>query len=293
MLPKGDAVPAYCQTVVKNTLKGTSTCPKPSATSAPKAAIIPSSIQESAEVNQPANVNRSAALRNISFLVPEEQVRSKPPTQTSSDPNSAQSTTADASTQQPPTPKTAAPSGPPCDVATLKDQKQTPCKASQTIQDEGLYHWDISIAVPTPGYRDTTVSGTNMITAKSVTRTDAFAMLDIAPWGEDFRSPPMFGIPHLMTGLPISGKVFDKPFIGGLGEEVGLSKILPFSARIFAGVVYPKEFRMVSGSTSLIPHRVWKVQYGVEFSISSVASQLKAGSGTSKSQKGDSTKSSN
>jgi hypothetical protein len=171
-----------------------------------------------------------------------------------------------------------------CDVTTsTKEKTQSTCTATQTIQDEGLYHWDISIAVPIPGYKDVSFSSagnTNTLTAQSITRTDAYAMLDIAPWGEDFRNSPIFGIPHFMTGLPLSAKTFDKPFVAGLGENVGLSKILPFSARVFVGLVYDKEQVPVkAGSTTLVGHRVWKCAYGIEFSISSVISKLKGNGG--------------
>src|SRR5215469_4859281 len=166
-----------------------------------------------------------------------------------------------------------------CDPSTVKDPEtgtmlQKPCTLTQTIQDEGLHHWDVSIAIPTPGYKETVFDSTNALMPKSVTRTNAYAMLDIAPWGKDFVNPPLFGIPHLMTGLPIAGKVFNSPFVGGLGEEVGLSKVFPFSARVFGGVVYNKEFR----GAAQIPHRVWKVQYGIELSMTSAISKLK-GSG--------------
>jgi hypothetical protein len=164
-----------------------------------------------------------------------------------------------------------------CDSSTTtdpatKEKTQKPCTLTQKITDEGLYHWDVSIAVPITGYKETVFDSNNALTPKSVTRTNAYAMLDIAPWGEDFVKPQLFGIPHLMTGLPLSGKVFNKPFVGGLGEEVGLTKLLPFSARIFGGVVYNKEFRGANQN----PHRVWKVQYGIELSMSSAISKLKS-----------------
>ncbi len=163
-----------------------------------------------------------------------------------------------------------------CDSSTTTDPAtkktaQKPCTLTQSIIDEGLYHWDVSIAVPTPGYKESVFDSNNALMPKSVTQTNAYAMLDIAPWGEDFVKPQLFGIPHLMTGLPISGQVFDKPFVGGLGEEVGLTKLLPLSARIFAGVVYIKEFRGAAQD----PHRVWKVQYGIELSMRSAISKLK------------------
>lgn len=166
-----------------------------------------------------------------------------------------------------------------CDSSTTTDAvtkktTQKPCTLTQTITDEGLYHWDVSVAVPITGYKETVFDTNNALTPKSVTRTNAYAMIDIAPWGEDFVKPALFGIPHLMTGLPLSGKVFNKPFVGGLGEEVGLSKVFPFSARIFAGVVYNKEFRGASQQ----PHRVWKIQYGIEMSMSSAISKLKGSS---------------
>jgi hypothetical protein len=286
--------PAYCVTVTKSITSSGDSTACPDLRSNPADAAAPSTPSPTSKQSAPTS-SRSMVIVNLMqnaqpqprFLLASYHPRfffaensndpANAPARLASDPSQTGNTpTTPSGGNQKQT--TAAPAN--CDSSTSNDPAtnktvQKPCTLTQTITDEGLYHWDVSIAVPTPGYKEAMFDSTNSVVPKSVTQTNAYAMLDIAPWGEDFVKPQLFGIPHLMTGLPISGKVFDKPFVGGLGEEVGLTKIFPFSARVFAGVVYNKEFR----GAAQTPHRVWKVQYGIEFSVTSAISKLKGSSG--------------
>jgi hypothetical protein len=82
-------------------------------------------------------------------------------------------------------------------------------------------------------------------------------------------------MPHFMLGLPISGKVFNKPIIAA-GDGLNLKKIryldgIPLQIQFFAGVAYNKEFRQIPGTTgaaNVLPHRVWSGVYGVEIPVS-------------------------
>lgn len=296
---------AYCSPVNKNLVPSTGNRPKGCADSSVSAKdVLPQSIAPPSAVPTVSGNSDPSKSPAAAWLITSQApqlVLLDYKLNLTSEPQEEESASAPASRKDktkpvsPKNPKTAKPSGsqnktaskattaPPgnCDSSTTTDPAtksttQKPCILTQTIIDEGLYHWDVSIAVPTPGYKESVFDSNNALMPKSVTRTNAYAMLDIAPWGEDFVKPQLFGIPHLMTGLPLAGKVFDKPFVGGFGEEVGLTKLLPFSARLFGGVVYNKEFRGAEQQ----PHRVWKVQYGIELSMSSAISKLKGKTAT-------------
>jgi hypothetical protein len=124
------------------------------------------------------------------------------------------------------------------------------------------------------------------VTPKTVSKGSAYGFLDIMPWKEDIISPPSLGIPHIMVGLPLSGKVLNSPFFGA-GEAfnlaklpkagTALSKVIPFSIRVYGGVALNKQFGPVT-SPSVSPPSHWsrEPQYGIEFSVREIASKLTA-----------------
>jgi hypothetical protein len=176
-----------------------------------------------------------------------------------------------------------------------KTNQQVECSFSKTFDDEGLYHWDVSVGVPVNSIKELQYSSTDgQVTGKTVSRLNAYGFFDIYPVPTDLKSPPGFGWPHIMVGLPFSGKVFNKPFFGAGGVinprqlpkiGPGISKIVPLQLNFYGGLVYNKEFRpgtlSVGSSASpgavsndLQPHRVWKGQFGIEFSIRDVKDKL-------------------
>lgn len=191
-------------------------------------------------------------------------------------------------------------SAPPCSVAvdSTDKTKQADCNVTGAkVQNEGLAHWDISVIVPASGYSDltfqksTTTGGTSSITAKTVTRTNAYAVFDLfLLHPEDLVRPPNVGLPHLVVGLPFAGQVFDKPYFAfgetfNLPNTLGKLKIfdwipgvssqvssdLPISIRPTFGWVYNKVFPNPGTSAS---YRSLKPQFGVEISISSLVKTL-------------------
>jgi hypothetical protein len=193
---------------------------------------------------------------------------------------------------------------PPADPPPAKDQTTTPgcstvgntgaCSESFAVQNEGLYWWDVSIGIPFKGIKQLQFSSTasGQVTPRTISKGSAYGFLVLAPWKEDVVSPPSLGIPHVLIGLPLSGKVFDSPFVG-LGETFNISKlpsigpkiskIVPFGIRFYAGLVENKEFGPAPASGTAGPPSRWvgKLQYGIEFSVKDIANKLT--SNTSKS----------
>lgn len=160
------------------------------------------------------------------------------------------------------------------------------CTDKQTVRDEGLYWWDAGVGVPFNSYKDLQVSNGN-VTTTNISKQTAYGFMILAPWREDFVTPPSLGIPHIMIGVPLTGKVLDHPFFG-LGESVNLSKIgvpqtisqIVSMFRFYAGLSENKTFGAAITSGVEPPHRwIGKLQYGIEFSIRDVASKL-SGSGS-------------
>jgi hypothetical protein len=211
---------------------------------------------------------------------------------------------------------TPAASSPICTVALAKDSTSQMACADQpaSVLDEGRSHWDISVVVPLTGYQDLTFqAGTsqtgsaspapNVITSKAVTRENAYGVFDLFVVKEDLVTPPYIGIPHVVVGLPFSGKVFDKPYFA-VGETINFSKAiskssflsklpvigslaqkdLPLSVRPVFGWVYNKEFPAAS-TESTQPYRSLKPQWAIELSFSSIKNAVQtftksSGSGT-------------
>jgi hypothetical protein len=226
-------------------------------------------------------------------------------------PADIQNAAANASPSTPPVSST-----PPCSVAVDSTDKtrQADCNVTGAkVQNEGLAHWDVSVVVPASSYSDvtfqasTTTGGTNSITAKTVSRTNAYAVFDLFVYPEDLVRPPNVGLPHLVVGLPFAGKVFDKPYFAvgetfNLPNTLGKLKIfnwipgvssqvssdLPLSIRPTFGWVYNKVFPKPGTSAS---YRSLKPQFGVEVSISSLVKTLsKSNSSTSTTGKATASK---
>jgi hypothetical protein len=175
--------------------------------------------------------------------------------------------------------------------------QQPACKFSATIDDENLYHWDVSFAVPFHTLTEvqyTQPSGTGAsLVPKTVTRLNAYVLAEIFPIAADIKTPPLVALPHFVLGLPISGKVFNKPIIGA-GDGVNLTRIsflkwIPIQIQFFGGVVYNKEFRQIPGTTgasNVQGHRVWNGVYGVEIPVRQFQGLLKPKKSTSSTPTG-------
>ena len=178
--------------------------------------------------------------------------------------------------------------------------QQAPCKFSSTFNDEDLTHWDVSFGVPFKTltdlqYNQSSGSDSSVI-PKKVTRLNAYGFFDIFPVATDIVTPPIIAWPHIKLGLPISGKVFNKPFFG-MGDGIRIKKLLniiPIQFSFFGGVVYNKEFRQIPGtvgSSNVQGHRVWSGSYGIEIPVkqfkSALSSKNKSNSSSGKTTGGN------
>jgi hypothetical protein len=165
---------------------------------------------------------------------------------------------------------------PSADCPPSSNGKQSPCTFTATVNDEDLYHWDVSFAVPFHTiselqYNQPTGNGSSVV-PKNVTRLNAYALFDVYPIAADIVTPPIVSVPHVFVGLPISGKVFNKPMFGA-AEGFNFKKIfsfIPIQASFFGGVVYNKVFDQIPGTTgsaNVVGHRVWKGTYGIEIPV--------------------------
>lgn len=244
----------------------------------------------------PAPVDSAGAAGGTTASSDAKNASSKPAVNSTSQPqggNQQLAGTQTTQTQTTPPPQTGCPS---TQNTTTSSPPTSPgdCTESATVQDEGLYRWDVSVGVPFKSYKDLQDSN-GSLTTQTVSRQTAYGFLVFAPWKEDVVTPPSLGIPHILAGVPFTGKVLDSPFVG-LGETINFTKIpglggllsklftSNLSGRFYAGLSENKVFGPAPATGVNPPYRwVGKLQYGIEFSIRDVASKL---SGSNQKQSG-------
>jgi hypothetical protein len=195
----------------------------------------------------------------------------------------------------------------------VSSQHQSDCSDQQTkILDEGRSRWDVSVLVPTPGYKDLTFqaaasgsSGPNIITAKTITRENAYGVFDIYLIPEDLITPPYLGIPHVVVGLPFAGQVFNKPYFA-VGETINFPKAiakipivskLPFLSSLaqkdlplFVRPVFGWVDNKVYPTGGAPTYRSLKPQFSIEMSFSSIKNAVQTLSKNSSNGSGNTTK---
>ena len=180
----------------------------------------------------------------------------------------------------------------------------TPCAMSRTFTSTDKEYWDVSMGVAIPGVRETGFtfnSSSNSVSRSTTTHTEAYAFLDLYLLAA--KASKDSGVPHINLGVPVSSKVLYRPYFGLAENLTGWSGLqqklqLPTSISFFAGMCWMKTQQLVGPTptsqsdfnSELSYHRVWKPMFGVEVSISSLASKL--GGKSSKNSNGKSSTSS-
>lgn len=123
-------------------------------------------------------------------------------------------------------------------VAVEKDQQTQQPKTYEKVYDnEGRYHWDVSVGLPVKGFKEVKYDAENgQVTGRAVNRQNAYGFLNLFlnPRGVDTKGEEFIKTPHLVLGVPISGKPLDRPMVG-LG--MGFYKT-SFKFNVFAGAVF-------------------------------------------------------
>ena len=130
---------------------------------------------------------------------------------------------------------------------------------AQKFDNEGKYFWDVSIGVPVRTVSDFTRT-TNGLDVKTVTKSTAFALLNIYFRPVDVKTPALNLIPHALVGFGLEKKPLDRLFIGG-----GWG---PVYAHFFAGVAFK---RVEADGKTTYPR---EVTFGLNVPILSITKRL-------------------
>lgn len=108
--------------------------------------------------------------------------------------------------------------------------------SAQTYDNEGRTRFDISLGVPVTKVKELKFDASdNTVRSKNTDRQHVYAFLNIFLRPVDTKGVTVNSFPHLMVGVPISGKPLDSPFVG---MGYGFNKI-----QVFTGVVINRERR--------------------------------------------------
>jgi hypothetical protein len=164
-------------------------------------------------------------------------------------------------------------------VVTPADAAATALGDPVTFDDEGPYHWDVSVGVPIHKISELDFSSSgSTVTAKKVDKQNLFALFDYYFVPVDFKRQTFSGIPFLVAGVAITSKPFDRPLLGiGWGTKL---------ASIYVGVVFDKQqspqtlgtgSQATPGqlSADLKSHRKGQFAFGLHLSAKAVSDLLK------------------
>jgi len=189
-------------------------------------------------------------------------------------------------------------------VACSGSSQNPPCAMSRTFTSTDKEYWDVSMGVAIPGVRETgfTFSTTsNTATPKATTHTEAYAFVDLYLAAAKASKDSL--VPHINLGLPVASKSLYRPYFGLAENLTGSSSLqqkmqLPTGVSVFAGMCWMKTQQLVGPtpttqaafSSDLKYHHVWKPMFGIEVSVSALASKLggksKNANGTTSTTKG-------
>lgn len=108
---------------------------------------------------------------------------------------------------------------------------------SKKYDNEGRYLWDVSVGMPVTSIKELEYKvDNNVVSVKQVDRQNAYGFLNIFPRPVDLEANSFLTKPHLVLGVPISGKPLDRPIVAlGTGIYRDFFKI-----NFFAGVAFNK-----------------------------------------------------
>jgi hypothetical protein len=164
------------------------------------------------------------------------------------------------------------------------EQTQQPREFSKIYDNEGRYHWDVSVGFPFTKIRELEYSFTpagaannGFVTTRSKERQNAYAFLNLFfnPNGVDLKQNGFLSTPHLVVGLPFAGKPLDRPVVGlGMGVYKSWLKVNFFAGAVFNNVRQPRTLNEGDPTTNSAleadfhNRRVTKLIFGVNFPLS-------------------------
>jgi hypothetical protein len=179
------------------------------------------------------------------------------------------------------------------------------CSFSRNFTVDEPEWWDISLGLAIPGVREKIYTATTTTSLSPVTpcptgytctnkhHSDAYIFADFYPFarawapGRRVLFTNISYVPHIATGVPITSQSLYRPFFGlsehltGWFERRGL---FPIGVSMYGGMTWMKQAFcstacMVNAPTPLPYERVWRPSFGVEVSVTAIASKLSKGGG--------------
>ncbi len=171
-------------------------------------------------------------------------------------------------------------------------QTQQPKEDKKTFDNEKRYHWDVSVGFPFSKLRqieyqfsqDPTKKQEGTVVTRKTDRQNAYAFLNLFfdPRGVDLKKPSFLTTPHLVFGVPFTGKPLDRPMVGvGTGIYQPWLKINVFAGAVFNRVEEPRTLSDGDTTTSsgffadLHDRRVTKLIFGINIPISQARAWFK------------------
>ncbi len=161
--------------------------------------------------------------------------------------------------------------------------------AARTFHNLDAEFWDLSAGFALPGVREPQYASSNpALLIAPIRHNDFFGLLDLYPFAAvASKTSP---VPHFAVGIPVTGKVFSRPFFGIAecitGAPYFQNHSVPLISLLY-GVVYLNQEVTIpnpSGSGFAIGHsRVLKGTFCLEISLSPLLSKIKAVGGSSPS----------
>jgi hypothetical protein len=165
---------------------------------------------------------------------------------------------------------------------TQNDAVQQPKTYSKTYDNEGKYWWDVSVGVPLKEVKEVQFNSSDgTVTAKEVSRQNAYGFLNIFFGKKDLKSDGFLKTPHLVFGVPISKKPLDRPVIGlGYGIHKWTINFDMYAGVVFNRVREPRTLGVGASATEgqleadLQTRRVRKFIFGVNLPLRQIKDAL-------------------
>jgi hypothetical protein len=189
-------------------------------------------------------------------------------------------------TSDPPT-KTASKS--PTESVDCTDAGTKGCSFSRQFAVTEPESWDVAVGLAIPGVTEAVYSKStagSAPTSKLVHHTDAYALVDLYPFGH--LAPKDSYFPHVNFGIPVTSQSLHRPYFG-LAEDISgwaQRKGFPLDICVFGGLVDMKQQLYSASTGALTWDRALKGVVGIEMPVGQWASKLtksksKSGSGSS------------
>lgn len=163
-----------------------------------------------------------------------------------------------------------------------------PIGTTVTLDNEGLYWWDVSVGYPVTKVKDLQYTQTgNTIQASQVDKSTMLAMANLYLWPVDIKNSGSSFHPSIIAGVGLQGKVRERlvagiatnlpPIPGWKFTKSGWYQLL----QPYAGVEFLTTSRPVadqaSGAPTMTLRTVRKLAFGLEIPVKSTIQRLAAG----------------